>query len=150
MYAQLPRPAIFAHRGSSAYAPENTLAAFDLAISQNADAIEFDAKLSADGHVVVIHDQTIDRTTNGSGFVNQLPLKSLKGFDAGSKFDPKFSGEKIPTLDEVLANIGKRIFINIEIIGYPLNIHIMYMSHKKSGRLYRSLLNTQVTQTIVV
>ena len=63
LYDALPRPAIFAHRGASAYAPENTLAAFKLALQQGADGIELDAKLSADGHVVVMHDQTVDRTT---------------------------------------------------------------------------------------
>jgi len=63
-YTSLPQPTKFAHRGSSAYAPENTLAAFELAISHQSDAIEFDVKLSADSHVVVIHDLTVDRTTN--------------------------------------------------------------------------------------
>ena len=69
MFNQLPRPAIFAHRGSSAHAPENTLAAFELALRQGADAIELDAKLTADKHVVVIHDPTVDRTTEGTGRV---------------------------------------------------------------------------------
>ena len=70
MLSTLPRPAIFAHRGASLYAPENTLAAFRLAVEQGADAIELDAKLSADGHVVVIHDQTVDRTTDGLSLIH--------------------------------------------------------------------------------
>ena len=118
MYSDLPKPTIFAHRGSSAYAPENTLAAFNLAVRQNADAIEFDAKLSADGHVVVIHDQTVDRTTDGQGKVSEMNLVDLKQLDAGSKFDTSFAGEQIPTLEEVFESVLGKIFINIELTNY--------------------------------
>lgn len=118
MLSQLPHPAIFAHRGSSAHAPENTLAAFQLAVRQGADAIELDAKLSADGHVVVIHDHTVDRTTDGSGSVRELPLAALQDLDAGSHFDIAFQGEKIPTLEEVFETIGKDIYINVELTNY--------------------------------
>jgi glycerophosphoryl diester phosphodiesterase len=118
MYEKLPRPTIFAHRGASAYAPENTLAAFHLAIQQQADAIEFDAKLSADGHVVIIHDQTVDRTTNGKGKVGSLTLEDLRRLDAGQAYDQAFRGETIPTLDEVLEKIGSEIFLNIELTNY--------------------------------
>ncbi len=111
-------PIIFAHRGASAYAPENTLTAFDLAIQQNADVIELDAKLSADGHVVVIHDQTVDRTTNGSGRVNNLTLAKLKELDAGSHFSNTYHGEQIPTLEEVFEICACRIFLNIELTNY--------------------------------
>ena len=95
MFADLPRPTIFAHRGASAYAPENTLAAFELAVRQQADAIELDATLCADGHVVVFHDLTVDRTTDGSGSIHKLPLSALKEFDAGCAFDIAFRGERI-------------------------------------------------------
>jgi len=78
------KPLIFAHRGASAYAPENTLAAFNLAIHHNADVIEMDAKLSSDEQVVIIHDQTVDRTTNGTGRVDDLALSELRKLDAGS------------------------------------------------------------------
>jgi glycerophosphoryl diester phosphodiesterase len=118
MYADLPRPTVFAHRGSSAHAPENTLAAFQLALTQGAPALELDAMLSADGQVVVIHDDTVDRTTNGSGNVRQMPLAAIKELEAGSYFDPAFKGEKIPTLSEVFETVGRRIFINIEIKNY--------------------------------
>ncbi len=118
MYANLPQPTIFAHRGACAYAPENTLAAFHLAIQQGADAIELDAKLSADGYVVIIHDQTVDRTTNGSGKVGDLSLADLKALDAGSAYDEAFRGEEIPTLEEVLAEMGQKIFLNIELTNY--------------------------------
>ncbi len=81
MLTSLPQPIIFAHRGASAYAPENTLAAFNLAVAQSADGIELDAKLSADGSAVVIHDATVDRTTNGRGKVKDLPLAELRSLD---------------------------------------------------------------------
>jgi glycerophosphoryl diester phosphodiesterase len=81
---------VFAHRGACKYAPENTLASFQLALAQGAEAIELDAKLSADGEVVVIHDPTVDRTTDGTGRVNQLTLQELKRLDAGSFFAEKY------------------------------------------------------------
>jgi glycerophosphoryl diester phosphodiesterase len=114
----LNRPTIFAHRGSSAYAPENTLAAFNLAIEQHADAIELDAKLSADGQIVVMHDTSVDRTTDGTGLIKSLSLSELKSLDAGGKFKPQFTGERIPTLAEVFEQVGQKIFINVEITNY--------------------------------
>ncbi|MEB2334258.1 MAG: glycerophosphodiester phosphodiesterase family protein [Anaerolineaceae bacterium] len=114
----LPQPAIFAHRGASAYAPENTLAAFELAVRQGADAIELDAKLSADGRVIVIHDQTVDRTTGVSGSVQNLTLAQLRELDAGSFFAPEFRGEKIPTLEEVFESFAKRALINVELSNH--------------------------------
>lgn len=118
MYQSLPRPTIYAHRGASAYAPENTLAAFQLALRQSADAVELDAKLSADGQVVVIHDQTVDRTTDGQGKVSQLTLRQLKELDAGSHFDASFRGEQIPTLEEVFEAVGRHTMINVELTNY--------------------------------
>ena|SRR5215213_2849218 len=118
MLESLPRPVIFAHRGASAHAPENTLAAFELALVQQADAIELDVKLSSDGYVVVHHDPTIDRTTNGKGRIKDLSLSELKKLDAGSFFSETFRGEKIPTLEEVFEVVGKRTFINVELTNY--------------------------------
>lgn len=118
MIETLPQPVIFAHRGASAYAPENTLAAFSLALEQGAPAIEFDVKLSADGEVVVIHDQTVNRTTDGSGNVAQLPLSALRELDAGGWFGDGFRGEKIPTLHEVFAAFGENLLMNIELTNY--------------------------------
>ena len=80
----LPRPILFAHRGASASAPENTLAAFRLAVRQGAPAIELDVKLSADGQVMVFHDPTVNRTTDGTGFVHRLPLAELRAAFAQS------------------------------------------------------------------
>lgn len=118
MFFDLPKPILFAHRGASAQAPENTLAAFELACSQGADAIELDAKLSADGEVVVIHDPTVERTTDGRGRVANMSLSDLHMRDAGSHFSEKFRGEKIPTLEQVFESVGRRLFINVELTNY--------------------------------
>jgi len=118
MLPTFPRPVIFAHRGASAHAPENTLAAFELALAQKADAIELDVKLSADGQVVVIHDPTVDRTTGSHGRVKDLSLAQLRSLDAGSFFSEKYKGEKIPTLEEVFETVGKHTFINVELTNY--------------------------------
>jgi glycerophosphoryl diester phosphodiesterase len=112
------RPMIFAHRGACAYAPENTLAAFELAIRQEADAIELDTKLSADGQPVVIHDQTVDRTTSQHGKVSTFTAAQLHQLDAGSYFDIAFRGEPIPSLEDVFAAVGQRIYINVELTNY--------------------------------
>ena len=118
MHDHLPKPLVFAHRGACAYAPENTLAAFELAYRQGALAIEFDAKLTSDGQVVVIHDQTLERTTDGTGRVTAFPLAALRELDAGSWFSADFRGEKIPTLDEIFETVGTRLFMNVELTNY--------------------------------
>ena len=118
MWLDLPAPVIIAHRGDSVHAPENTLAAFNLAMQNGAVAIEFDVKLTIDGHVVVIHDQTADRTTDGSGRVTQMRLAELKELDAGSWFSAQFRSEHIPTLDEVFTGLDKRLYMNIELTNY--------------------------------
>lgn len=104
-----------AHRGASGHAPENTLAAFDKAVKMKADFFELDVQMSKDGHLVIMHDVTVDRTTNGTGRVGDLTLKELKRLDAGSWFGPEFAGERIPTLDEVLDRYRGKIGILIEI-----------------------------------
>ncbi|HHS97904.1 MAG TPA: glycerophosphodiester phosphodiesterase [Chloroflexi bacterium] len=109
------RPLNIAHRGASAVAPQNTLAAFRRAAELGADGIELDVRLSADGVPVVIHDAVVDHTTDGTGRVADLPLAALKELDAGSWFDPAFAGERIPTLDEVFEEIGDTLLINVEL-----------------------------------
>ena len=96
MLNTLPQPVIFAHRGASAHAPENTLAAFELALEQGADGIELDVKLSADGQVIVIHDATVDRTTGAHGRVKDMSLAELRSLDAGSFFSEKFQEREDP------------------------------------------------------
>ncbi len=109
---------IIAHRGASAFAPENTLASFQKAVELKADAIELDVKLTSDGEIVVIHDQTLERTTNGKGLVKETTLNELRSLDAGSFFAEEFRGEKIPTLREVLEKFSDKLLINIEITNY--------------------------------
>jgi glycerophosphoryl diester phosphodiesterase len=108
-------PLNLGHRGASAAAPANTLAAFRLAMELGADGFELDVQLTADNELVVIHDFSVDHTTNGSGLVRLKNLEDLKRLDAGVRFAPRFSGERIPTLREVFAQAGKRPFINVEI-----------------------------------
>lgn len=106
---------IIAHRGSSNAAPENTIAAFDLAVQQGADYIELDVQLTMDQQVAVIHDETVNRTTDGSGPVRSYTLDQLKKLDAGSWFDPQYAKERIPTLHEILEKYSQHIGILIEI-----------------------------------
>jgi len=104
-----------AHRGASGYAPENTMAAFDKALQMKADYFELDVQMSKDGKLVLIHDVTVDRTTDGTGRVGDLTFKELRRLDAGSWFDPAFAGERIPTLEEALDRYRGKIGILIEI-----------------------------------
>ncbi len=106
----LPPKAIIGHRGANAYAPENTLSSFRLAIEQGAHGIELDTHLTSDGEVVVLHDEHLDRTTNGKGRVYEHTLAELRQLDAG--------GEPIPTLIEVLDLLDGRLVLNIELKGF--------------------------------
>lgn len=118
------RTRVIAHRGFSGVAPENTLAAFQKAIDAGADMFELDVLLSRDGHVVVIHDDTVDRTTDGEGPVAAKSLAELKALDAGSWFDPAFAGERIPTLEEALELAQGRILVNVEIKTEAVTDHV--------------------------
>ncbi len=111
----LSPPLYIAHRGLSARFPENTLAAFNAAADAGAHMIELDVSLSKDRQMVVIHDDTVDRTTNGSGRVRALTMDKLSRLDAGSWFDSRFSGERPPTLAQVLDTVRGRLLVNIEI-----------------------------------
>lgn len=105
-----------AHRGASGTFPENTLSAFRAAIEAGADMCELDVQLSRDGAVVVIHDDTVERTTDGKGEVAELTLEELKRLDAGAKFkNGPCKGERIPTLDEVFAATSGKCGLNIEL-----------------------------------
>lgn len=108
-------PLVFGHRGARAYAPMNTLPSFELAATQGAHGIELDVHRSKDGHPVIVHDFTVDKTTNGTGLVTQMTLSELKALDAGGWFGSQFAGVQIPTLDEVFVALGQRLWINIEI-----------------------------------
>ncbi len=108
---------IIAHRGASAYAPENTVAAFDLALQLGCRHLELDIDFTSDGHIVVMHDDTVDRTTNGTGPVGSHTLAELRALDAGSWFGTQFAGERIPTFAEVLERYQGRVHIHTEIKG---------------------------------
>lgn len=113
------RPLILAHRGASRAAPENTLAAFRDAARMGADGIELDVHLSADGVPVVLHNARVDATTDGAGAIHTMPLAQIKELDAGKHFDMRFAGERIPTLEEVLAEVGQQLLINVELKSQP-------------------------------
>lgn len=107
---------IIAHKGASGIAPENTMAAFKLALEMGVDMIELDVRNTHDEQIVVFHDPTLDRTTNGTGLVHDYTLAEIKELDAGSWFgDAKYAGEKVPTLKEVLDMVAGRCQVLIEI-----------------------------------
>jgi glycerophosphoryl diester phosphodiesterase len=108
---------VVAHRGASGRAPENTIASYEAALAIGVDAIELDVHLSRDGHLVVIHDANLGRTTDGQGLVHEHTLAELKRLDAGGWFAPAFAGERIPSFEEVLERIGPRVPLQVEIKG---------------------------------
>lgn len=109
------KPLIIAHRGASGSAPENTLAAIDKALEAGADVIEIDVHQTRDSVVIVMHDEKLDRTTDKSGFIKNFNWSEIKDADAGSWFDPAYTGEKILTLTEVIAHLHGRARLLIEI-----------------------------------
>jgi len=116
-----------AHRGSSGSYPENTRLAFEKAIEAGADMIEMDCRLSKDGHVVVIHDDRLDRTARAKGFVKGKTLRQLKKLDVGAWLKKSFKGERIQTLEEILEIVSGKVEINLEIksvLHGPLGIEL--------------------------
>lgn len=106
---------VIAHRGFSSRAPENTVAAIERAIESGAPMVEIDVTMTADDRVILLHDETLDRTTTGTGPPTDLNLEAIRLLDAGSWFSEEFAGEPVPTLDEVLDTVDGRILLNIEI-----------------------------------
>ncbi len=109
------KPLLFGHRGARGLAPENTITSFSIAISYGVDGVELDVHLSKDGHVIVMHDDKVDRTTDGKGYIKDLTLNEIKSLDAGSKFSQRFKGEKVPTLEEVFESFKDKILYKVEI-----------------------------------
>jgi len=109
---------IYAHRGASVDHPENTLRAFQYALALGVDGIELDVHATADGIPVVIHDRDVERTTNGTGYVDELPLARLETLDAGD-------GERVPTLAEVLALVGDAAHLDVEIKGTGIEFAVL-------------------------
>lgn len=106
---------VIGHRGASSYAPENTFPSFDLALEMGADGLETDIQATQDGVLVLIHDRRVDRTTNGSGAVNESTWADLGALDAGAWFAPRFAGTRIPTLEAFLARYAGRTGLALEI-----------------------------------
>lgn len=106
---------IIAHRGFSGLAPENTLAAVEMAIDAGAHMVEVDVGMTADGQVICLHDETLDRTTNGRGRPSEHRLEAIRRLDAGSWFSKEHAGERVPTLAEVFETAKGRVLVNVEI-----------------------------------
>ena len=114
------RVAVMGHRGAPTLAPENTLASFARALQIGVDYVELDVHLSRDGALVVIHDHTLERTTDGAGPVGERSLEEIQRLDAGAWFDPSFAGERVPTLDQVLELVAGRCDVAVEIKNGPI------------------------------
>src|SRR5205814_5101727 len=116
-YGERVRCLVIAHRGASGTHPENTLAAFRRAVELGADMIELDVQLTRDGEVVVFHDATLERTTDGAGAVSDRTLAEIRRLDAGAWFGPAFRGTRVPTLAEVLAAVGLPVNVELKPVG---------------------------------
>ncbi|NOX64972.1 MAG: glycerophosphodiester phosphodiesterase [Chlorobi bacterium] len=114
---ELPLRGICAHRGANETHPENTLTAFKEAVRLGANMIEFDVRMTKDKKLVIMHDKTVDRTTNGSGAVSDLTLEEIKSLDAGNWKNKKYAGEKVPTFKETLEIMPQNIWLNIHLKG---------------------------------
>jgi glycerophosphoryl diester phosphodiesterase len=144
------RPLLIGHRGYPAKFPENTLASFDGAMQAGCDMIELDVTLTRDRKVLVIHDDTLDRTTTGKGPVRSHTLEEIKALDAGSWFDARFVAERVPELSEVLKQTAGRCMLNIEIkksafeAGYPADAieHQVVELIKARGAMDRVIISS--------
>jgi glycerophosphoryl diester phosphodiesterase len=146
----LTRPLLIGHRGYPTRYPENTLASFEGAMQAGCDMIELDVTLTKDRRVVVIHDDTLDRTTTGQGSVKDHSFEEIRKLDAGSWFDSRFSTERVPELSEVLKLTAGRCLLNIEIKksaferGYPADAveHQVVELVKTSGAMDRVIVSS--------
>lgn len=135
-----------AHRGDQACAPENTLSAFRLAVEKNAPMIEFDVQATRDGKLVIMHDPTVDRTTNGKGKVSELTFAEIRALDAGSWFKPEFKGEQVPTLEETLKVIPTTVLCNVHLKNSPGVAAGTARTLREMGRLDHCFLACTVKQ----
>jgi glycerophosphoryl diester phosphodiesterase len=137
-----PRPEIIAHRGFSARAPENTIAALRMALDAGADAVEWDVQVARCGTPVLFHDEVLDRTTDGSGPLRALTAVDLTTLDAGSWFSPHFAGERVPTLRAALNAVGaraKRIYSEIKGQPQPRAVDRMLEEVQSAGLAQRTI-----------
>ena len=127
------RPFLWAHRGASKNAPENTMAAFAAAVELGVDGLELDIRLSRDGIPVVIHDESLERTTNGRGLVSGASLVQLQQLDAGTWFSPEFTGEPLPTLAEVLSVFSGKLRLNLELKEFSTGVEVLSLLRQHLG-----------------
>jgi glycerophosphoryl diester phosphodiesterase len=136
----LPERGLCAHRGAMGTHPENTLPAFRAAVESGAHMIEFDVRLTKDGEIVVIHDESVDRTTDGSGLVARLTFEEIRQLDAGSWKSGAFSGVRVPSLNEVLAIMPMNIWLNIHIKGEDMLGALVAAELENQNRLHQAFL----------
>ncbi len=136
----LPERGLCAHRGAMATHPENTISAFRAAIEAGAHMIEFDVQLTSDNQLVVIHDATVDRTTNGTGKVAELTFPEIRELDAGSWKSPEFKGELIPSLNEALEIMPDNIWLNIHLKGDDILGQLVAKVVEQENRLHQAFL----------
>lgn len=145
---------VVAHRGAAVLAPENTLAAFRLAIEEGVDFIEADIQLTADGVPVLMHDAEVDRTTNGSGALAALTLEQVRTLDAGIRFSPDYAGEPVPTLEEFLTLLGPaptRAFIELKgVWASERTVAVLEMlrAQQLAGRVVLASFELPVLETV--
>lgn len=132
-----------AHRGFSACYPENTMMAFKKAVDAGCSGIETDIHMTKDGVIVICHDETLDRTTDGNGFIKDYTYNQIREFDAGVKFGKKFKGQKVPSLDELLNYVkDKNLFINLELKNDI--VHYDNLEKKTIDKIYEYKLQNNV------
>lgn len=136
----LPARGLCAHRGAMSTHPENTLPALQEAVRLGAQMIEFDIQVTKDGALVLMHDTTVDRTTDGKGKVGDLTLAEIKALDAGAKFDKRFTGARIPTFEEALAVFPQNIWLNCHLKGGAALGEAMARVIEKTGRKHQAFL----------
>lgn len=150
------RPLVVAHRGLLKHAPENTLANFRACLELRL-GFEFDVERTKDGQLICMHDDTLDRTTNGTGKVADKTLAQIRQLDAGSWFDPQFTGEKVPTIDEVLALVAEYrdrevlIAVDIKAAGVEMELVQLAEKHDVLSRLLfigRTISDAQVRERL--
>ncbi len=132
-----------AHRGASGYAPENTFAAFRRAVAQGVSFIETDLHLTRDAHFVAIHDEEVDRTTNGHGSIHEMTLAEVRRLDAGSWFASEFMSERIPTLEEILEFTKKNdvvFYLELKPSGFWGGEHALISALRDSAEIQRSVI----------
>ncbi len=136
----MPVRGLCAHRGAMTTHPENTLPALEEAVRLGAHMIEFDIQLTKDGALVLMHDSTVNRTTNGKGKVSDLTLPEIKALDAGAKLDARFAGTRIPTFKEALAVFPKNVWLNCHLKGGAALGEASAKVIAKAGRTHQAFL----------